>query len=107
MITEGDLTLRGSATVQGSPERQWGGCRRAHEREDWHIVGKNDISGQRDVHGRLRANVGAPTRWATPAASRRAMPGIPLPPVSALAFYKKAPWAEDPGRHEHVVGSLR
>ena len=49
IITEGDLTLRGSATVQGALNANGVGAD-VHTNATLHIVGKNDITGKRDIH---------------------------------------------------------
>ena len=92
IITEGDLTLRGSATVQGALNANGVGAD-VHTNAKLAIVGKNDISGSVTYTGTFEPTGNSYT-VGNPGGEPTSHAGIPLPPVSALAFYKKA-WVED------------
>jgi hypothetical protein len=93
IITQGDLYLTGSATVQGALNANGVGAD-VHTNTTLHIVGKNDITGSVTFTDGFTQSGGAYT-VGNPGGEPTTHPSIPLPPVSALAFYRKAPGLDD------------
>jgi len=93
IITEGDLTLRGSATVQGALNAN-GVSADVHTNAKLSIVGKNDITGSVTFTGSFDPTGNSYT-VGNPGGEPASVASIPLPPVSAVAFYKKAPTLDD------------